>query len=47
MSDAKTGDDAPKEDAPQDGEAKRGKTMSLKRTVESGQVRQSFSHLIK
>ena len=39
MSDAKPGDDAP-----QDGEAKRGKTLSLKRTVESGQVRQSFSH---
>mgnify|MGYP006092766433 CR=1 FL=1 len=44
MSDAKTGDDASTGDAPQDGEAKRGKTMSLKRTVESGQVRQSFSH---
>ena len=38
MSDAKQGDEAP-----QDGE-KRGKTLSLKRTVESGQVRQSFSH---
>jgi translation initiation factor IF-2 len=44
MSDAKTGDEAANGDAPQDGEAKRGKTMSLKRTVESGQVRQSFSH---
>jgi translation initiation factor IF-2 len=39
MSDAKSGDDAP-----QDGETQRGKTLSLKRTVESGQVRQSFSH---
>ncbi|MBE8190794.1 MAG: translation initiation factor IF-2 [Alphaproteobacteria bacterium] len=26
------------------GEAKKGKTLSLKRTVESGQVRQSFAH---
>lgn len=39
MSDANSGDDAP-----QDGDNKRGKTLSLKRTVESGQVRQSFSH---
>ena len=43
MSDAKTGDDSQNE-APADGEGKRGKTLSLKRTVESGQVRQSFSH---
>ena len=39
MSDAKSGDDNR-----QDGETQRSKTLSLKRTVESGQVRQSFSH---
>ncbi len=39
MSDVKTDGDAP-----QDDESGRGKTLSLKRTVESGQVRQSFSH---
>ena len=38
MSDAETGDESQKEDG---GKAK---TLSLKRTVESGQVRQSFSH---
>ena len=38
MSDVETGDDNQKEDS---GKAK---TLSLKRTVESGQVRQSFSH---
>ena len=43
MSDAETGNDGQNE-AAGDGEGKRGKTLSLKRTVESGQVRQSFSH---
>ena len=43
MSDAETGNDGQNE-AAGDGDAKRGKTLSLKRTVESGQVRQSFSH---
>ena len=43
MSDAETGNDGQNEGAG-DGDAKRGKTLSLKRTVESGQVRQSFSH---
>ena len=38
MSDAETGDEGQKEDGG------KGKTLSLKRTVESGQVRQSFSH---
>ncbi len=38
MSDAETGDEGQKE------EGGTGKTLSLKRTVESGQVRQSFSH---
>ena len=38
MSDAETGDDGQKD------EGGKGKTLSLKRTVESGQVRQSFSH---
>ena len=38
MSDAETGDEGQKE------EGGKGKTLSLKRTVESGQVRQSFSH---
>ena len=37
MSDTKTGEDG-------EGNAGRSKTLSLKRTVESGQVRQSFSH---
>ena len=43
MSDAETGNEGQNE-AAGDGEGKRGKTLSLKRTVESGQVRQSFSH---
>ena len=38
MSDAETGDEGQQE------EGGKGKTLSLKRTVESGQVRQSFSH---
>ena len=38
MSDAETGDEGQKEDGG------KSKTLSLKRTVESGQVRQSFSH---
>ena len=38
MSDAETGDEGQKD------EGGKGKTLSLKRTVESGQVRQSFSH---
>ena len=38
MSDAETGDEGQKEDG------SKSKTLSLKRTVESGQVRQSFSH---
>ena len=38
MSDAETGDEDQKEDG------SKAKTLSLKRTVESGQVRQSFSH---
>ena len=42
MSDAETGDNGQNEAAGEEG--KRGKTLSLKRTVESGQVRQSFSH---
>ena len=37
MSDTKTGEDG-------EASAGRSKTLSLKRTVESGQVRQSFSH---
>ena len=37
MSDTDKGDDS-------EGAGQRGKTLSLKRTVESGQVRQSFSH---
>ncbi|MEC8176935.1 MAG: translation initiation factor IF-2 associated domain-containing protein, partial [Pseudomonadota bacterium] len=37
MSDTKTGEDG-------EANAGRSKTLSLKRTVESGQVRQSFSH---
>ena len=37
MSDIKTGEDG-------EANAGRSKTLSLKRTVESGQVRQSFSH---
>ncbi|MEC7512118.1 MAG: translation initiation factor IF-2 associated domain-containing protein, partial [Pseudomonadota bacterium] len=37
MSDTKTGEDS-------ESNAGRSKTLSLKRTVESGQVRQSFSH---
>ena len=38
MSDAESGDEGQKEDGG------KSKTLSLKRTVESGQVRQSFSH---
>jgi translation initiation factor IF-2 len=37
MSDTNQGDEG-------EGNSPRGKTLSLKRTVESGQVRQSFSH---
>ena len=41
MSDAETGDEGQKEDG------SKSKTLSLKRTVESGQVRQSFSQPLK